>query len=54
MKLSKDHPEFEKRRVWLKDKGLTYNRQKAGWVMKEQAPAEPAPVQTQPKYEINF
>ncbi len=54
VKLSKDHPEFEARRAFLKNAGFTFDRQKMAWVMKEQAPAAPAPAEAPPKYEINF
>ena len=54
VKLSKDHPEFEARRQFLKSKGFTWDKQQEAWVQKETAPAQPAPAPEPPKHQINF
>lgn len=42
VRLSKDHPEFEERRAFLRENGLTFNRKKMAWVIRKQ-PAAAAP-----------
>ncbi len=54
VKLSKDHPQFEERKAFLKNAGFRFNRQMTAWVMPDDAPAQPAPAPAKPKYEINF
>ena len=53
VQLSKEHPEFEERRKFLKDKGFTWNKDQAAWVMKpkQEAPAQPA---AEPSFAIPF
>ena len=43
IRLAKSHPQFEERKVFLKDQGFTWNNQTKAWVRKNRADSKPAP-----------
>lgn len=49
IRLSKDDPEFEERKAFLKAKGFIWDRQRGVWILPPKE--EPTPV---PAYEVNF